>query len=385
MGSKLIQSFDGGVLKGKVVFLQNGPGLGPITYNNFRLASELKAKGWSVSLLGTLVKPDVFNCAPKGVLVSSLNAVSNISIFFKLVKYLRSKKPDVLFVSGPALHVIAGLAKVVSGYPTVLVNRVHSHTSSMFEDRGRLNRELLAKLMRFSNRWADFRLATSKGAAEDWANILGVDSKSIGVMYNPVLGPDFESRFEEGVNHPWLDDDSSEVIITVARLAPEKELHVLIRAFSMLWNSRKSIKLLIIGGGPLKAQLEREVEELGVEGYVDFVGKVDNPFPYMRRSDLFVLSSRYEGFANVVAEALACGCKVVSTNAPSGPSEILRDGEYGRLVPVGDVSGLSNAMNEALNDCEDKDRLMDRGKRFHVEVILGDIDYIFHNRLNHDG
>lgn len=372
-------------MAGKVVFLQNGPGLGPITYNNFRLASELGARGWSVSLLGTLVKPDVYDRAPQSVQVSSLNAISNVAIFFKLVKYLKDYKPNILFVSGPALHVVAGLAKAVAGVPVILVNRVHSHTSSMFEDRGRLNRELLIRLMRVANRWTDFRLATSKGAAEDWADILGVDRKSVGVMYNPVLGSDFESRFEENVNHPWFDDVGSEVVITVARLAPEKELHVLIRAFSMLKESRRGTKLLIVGDGPLKMQLERQVDDLGIEKSVCFVGKVDNPFPYMRRSDLFVLSSRYEGFANVIAEALACGCKVVSTNAPSGPSEILRDGAYGHLVPVGDANRLSTAMSEALDSCEDKGRLMDRGRRFHVDVILGDIDHVFQSFLNHEG
>jgi glycosyltransferase involved in cell wall biosynthesis len=144
---------------------------------------------------------------------------------------------------------------------------------------------------------------------------------------------------------------------------------MLLEAFALL-RARRSAKLIILGEGPERAQLEGRVLELGIEGDVDLPGFLQNPYAIMRHAALFVMSSRYEGLPTVLIEAMACGCPVVSTNCPSGPSEILDQGQFGPLVPVGDVEALANAMMETLDDPLPPDVLKSRASIFHIDNVL---------------
>jgi glycosyltransferase involved in cell wall biosynthesis len=129
----------------------------------------------------------------------------------------------------------------------------------------------------------------------------------------------------------------------------------LLKAYSKLPN-RENYRLIIVGDGPLALPLKVVAQELGISEQVDFVGYDSNPYRYMSRADLFILSSKWEGLANVLIEAMACGCSVVSTDCPYGPREILEDGKYGVLVPVEGAQELTNAIYDSVN-----------GKRAHVD------------------
>jgi glycosyltransferase involved in cell wall biosynthesis len=360
----------------KIVFLQDGPGIGPITNNNFRFGKVLVSHGIQVELLGTNVSQDVYEAAPDGVTVKNLFAPGFSKVIFPLIKYLKENQPDVMLVSGPALHVLACLAKRITGHPKNLVLRIHAHTTSLFSDRPWWNRNLLLFLMRATHRWSDYKVSASQGAATDWANLLGVEDSSVRVMHNPAIGDDTLSRSRESANHPWIEQSNLKIIITVARLSYEKSLDVLIKAFAML-QDRENLRLIILGDGPLREELCVLARELGVSDLVDFHGWVENPYAFMSRSDVFVLTSWYEGFANVIAEALACGCPVVSTDAPSGPSEILADGCYGHLVPVGDINAVALAIEKSLSTPYDREALKKRGNHYHAKRIIFDAKYIF--------
>lgn len=363
----------------KIVFFQIGPGIGPITNNNFRFARSLLPKGFIVDLLGTDVDKKVYEASPDGMLVSSLGAKKFIKAFKPLLRYLRKEKPNVLLASGPTTHVMACIAKRVTGYPDILVLRIHAHTTSLLSDRSWLNRKILLMLMRLTHQWADFKVSASRGAADDWAYNLGVAPDNIRVMYNPAIGEDVLEKSKQEISHPWFLDDSIPVIVTVARLAPEKSLDVLLKAFSIV-KSKRPVRLVILGEGPLREILSDLAEKLGISGSVDFYGWVNNPYAFLSRANLFVLTSWYEGFANVIAEALACGCPVVSTDAPSGPSEILEGGKYGRLVPVGDVDAVANAIELSLLNPSDPKELKERGMRFHVDKVISEADDFFNLR-----
>lgn len=356
----------------KIVFFQHDLGIGPITTNNFRLGRWLLERGSEVELLGTTVHDAVYRYAPKGMSVRSLEAASLQRILIALVGYLAKTKPDIMIASGPNLHVLSCCAKKLTGYPRLLLLQIHSHTSSMFEDRSRLNRAVLVGLMRATHKWANIKISPSRGAADDWADLLGIKKGDISVLYNPAISDEEIEKSKKPVNHGWIGDQTVPVIVSVARLAPEKCLDKLLQALAIVANQRK-VRLIILGEGPLRSDLETLASQLGLGQVVDFHGWVENPFSFMAKANLFVLSSRFEGFANAVAESLACGCPVVSTDAPSGPSEILSGGKYGRLVPVGDVHRLAEGILAGLDQQVDHSELHKRGMRFHVNRIGEDM------------
>jgi glycosyltransferase involved in cell wall biosynthesis len=157
------------------------------------------------------------------------------------------------------------------------------------------------------------------------------------------------------------------VIVATGRLAPQKNFPLLLQAFALLRRQRPA-RLLILGEGRLRPQLEALIAELGLGEDVALPGFVTNPYAAFARASLFVLSSDYEGLGNVLIEAMACGCPVVSTNCPSGPAEILEGGRLGELVPVKDAAALSAAMLRALDTPRaSADALRRRGAYFSQE------------------
>jgi glycosyltransferase involved in cell wall biosynthesis len=152
----------------------------------------------------------------------------------------------------------------------------------------------------------------------------------------------------EPLEHPWFRPGEPAVILALGRLVPQKDFGMLIRAFAQVRRARAA-RLLILGEGPERDGLAAAIAENGLQDDVQLPGWTVNPYPYMARSRLFVLSSRWEGLPTVLIEALFCGVEVVSTDCPSGPREILDGGRYGALVPVGDVDALAEAMERALS------------------------------------
>jgi glycosyltransferase involved in cell wall biosynthesis len=202
----------------------------------------------------------------------------------------------------------------------------------------------------------------------------GLHSKDIRVIYNPVVTPEVLKKAKEPVAHPWFAQGEPPVLLGVGRLVKQKDFATLVRAFALV-RQRRPARLMILGDvdkrEPLiKPQLEALVRELGLEGEVMLPGFVDNPHAYMAKAAVFVLSSIYEGFGNVVAEALAAGTPVVSTDCESGPAEILDNGKYGRLVLVGDAEALADAILATLNEPTDPEVLQERSRVFSIEKVI---------------
>ena len=194
---------------------------------------------------------------------------------------------------------------------------------------------------------ADRLVCVSAGVADDMAGILRRDASGFCVLPNPVITPEHDARALEAVDHPWFAEGQPPVVLGVGRLSRIKNFPLLVRAFARV-RRECECRLVILGEGKHRSRLLALAAKLGVAGDLDLPGFVDNPVAYMSRAALFVLSSRWEGFGNVLVEALACGTPAVSTDCPSGPAEILSDGVYGPLVPVDDDVGLSRAMLETL-------------------------------------
>ena len=212
-------------------------------------------------------------------------------------------------------------------------------------------------------------VGVSRGVSDSVAVTTGIPAKSITTIYNPVVMPDVRTRAEEQTNHPWLSDGAPPVILAVGRMSKQKDYPTLIRAFALL-AGRRPCRLVILGQGEQRAELEQLAASLGVADRVSFAGWVENPFAFMSRASLFVLSSIYEGLPTVLLEAMACGCPCVSTDCPAGPSEILEDGRLGPLVPVGDEGALADAMERVLERPPDAHALRERAEDFSGEMSV---------------
>jgi glycosyltransferase involved in cell wall biosynthesis len=219
-------------------------------------------------------------------------------------------------------------------------------------------------------------VAVSEGVADDLAVRATLLRRRISVIYNPVVFPGFYDRMLEPVNHPWLAADAPPFLLAVGRLVEQKDFATLIAAFAIVVRS-KNLRLIILGEGPLHDDLMARAESHGVADRVSFAGFQANPLPFMRKAAVLVMSSAYEGFGNVLVEALACGTPVVSTDCPYGPKEILESGRFGRLVPVGDKEAMAEAIIATLEHPLPKEILQARGHEFTVERSADDYLKLF--------
>jgi glycosyltransferase involved in cell wall biosynthesis len=189
------------------------------------------------------------------------------------------------------------------------------------------------------------------------------------VTYNPVTTDDLPRLAAEPLDHPWVAPGAPPIVLGAGKLKPQKAFDVLLRAFSHM-RARRPARLVILGEGPERSRLEALARKLGVAGDVALPGFAANPFAWMSRCGVFALSSAWEGLPGVLIQALACGCPVVSTDCPSGPSEILEPGGLGRLVAVGDTEALAAAIEEALTEPPSTaEARRDRAREFSVERI----------------
>src|SRR5690625_55191 len=184
-------------------------------------------------------------------------------------------------------------------------------------------------------RHLDAVVTASEGVSTDTRTVTGLPPERIHVIDNPVVTPDLEELAAQPLDHPWFGDNDVPVILASGRLTKQKDFPTLLRAFARVRQNRPA-RLIVLGEGKLRTELEALAVKLGIASDVDLAGFASNPYPYVKQSDLFVLSSRWEGLGMALIEALALGIPAVSADCPSGPREILADGRYGALVPVGD-------------------------------------------------
>jgi glycosyltransferase involved in cell wall biosynthesis len=286
-----------------------------------------------------------------------------------LNRYMRKARPGLLISALHATDPFALLGKALFRWPG---SKVHISVQNAPSASAGGSSELLARLwpgvLRHLSRFAASLNAISDGVARDVEAITGKPEGSIAVIHNPVDIPRATAMAAEPPNHPWLRDKTVPVLLAVGRLTMQKDFPTLLRAHARLRVTR-DVRLVILGEGEDRASLEALVRELGTADSVAMPGFDTNPFAAMAAADVFVLSSRWEGFANVVAEALASGAKVVSTDCPSGPAEILENGRYGTLVPIQNVEALAAAMGAAIDADVDRDALRARAADFALEGI----------------
>jgi len=280
------------------------------------------------------------------VFVIDLNKKRTLSAIPALARYLRVKRPVVLMARMNYVNVAASVSWILSCRPCRLVvseaNVIRPLSGSFLK---KTRSYLFRKAMQFAYRQADCIVANSVATAETLAFFNIAEISSIETIYNPALGV----RPERHIGSPFLFNGCSAgqtLICAIGRLSKQKGFDCLLNAVAKLEN--KSVDLVILGEGPLRAELEAQAEDLGIRERVHMPGFVQNPINVLEKSSLFVLSSRWEGFGNVIVEALSTGVPVVATDCPGAPRELLLDGKLGHLVPPDDPDALAAEITEAL-------------------------------------
>jgi glycosyltransferase involved in cell wall biosynthesis len=340
-------------------------GQGGVERMVLNLLEELARRGLRIDLLPIRkeIHPDDL---PSAINVVPLGASHALTSIVPLIAYLRRKRPAVMLVAKDRAARAALWARAFSRATTRIVVRLGTNLAASLEGRSTLRRWTRYLPMRVSYGMADRVIAVSEGVAEDTAAITGLPRSRIAVVRNPVVTPRLAAMAKETVDHPWLRAGEVPVILGAGRLTRQKDFPTLLRAFARA-RREQPCRLIVLGEGPDRAEIERLVRELGLDDDVSLPGYTGNPYAYMARAGLFVLSSRWEGSPNVLTEALAVGTPVVSTDCPSGPREILREGRLGPLVPVGDEEAIARAILDTLSHPPDAATLREAVGEFTVE------------------
>ena len=296
---------------------------------------------------------------PYGALVSSEVRIINfnkgriLASLPSLVHYLNKDNPYVILSAMTHTNIVALLAAKIARAKTKVVVSQRNAMNQANHRFSQLRRPFMNFLIKVCYPWSHAITTVSNGVSNDLIKLLPKEKDKIFTIYNPVLTPDIYEKMEEVVDHPWINswEKDTKIILAAGRLNVQKDFETLIRSVALV-RKQVNVKLIILGKGELQFELEKLIQSLGLINAVDLYGFVDNPFKFMKKADLFVLSSKWEGLPGVLIQAMACGTPVISTDCPHGPSEILEHGKWGSLVPIGDIQTMTNAIVKALQKNE---------------------------------
>jgi glycosyltransferase involved in cell wall biosynthesis len=328
------------------------------------LAKGMADQGLKTELVVFRKKGAFSEAVPIQVSVIDLRSDTNLLATFRLaMHYYKSRPRVVLSALANADQAVALIAPLLRLRSFIAVHSTMSRQYANIADASILARK---NRVRKLYRRVTGLIGCGKAVAVDADEFLQLPKGTVVPIYNPVVYPELLVQAEEAVNHPWY-SSGVPVIISVGRLAGVKDFENLITAFNIV---RQVIdcRLIILGEGEERADLENLIYSLDLEELVQLEGFCANPYAYISKSSLFVLSSRYEGLPSALIESLACGTPAVSTDCPSGPQEILEGGRYGRLVPIEDSEALALAIIDAL-----KNPLVppvESWKRFQADIVV---------------
>lgn len=341
---------------------------GGIGRNILNLATSWLGMGLSVDLVLDEHGGPYVAQLPAGVTVFESGDSHPITKVPWLAQYIRRREPQAILTPVPRHTVWALRARRFSGpKPAVVANVHNNYEMTLAAVRARKRRTRIALLRRHYSR-CDRIIPVSEGAALAFARLTGIARERLTPIPNPVVTPDLIRLAASDTDHPWLQGDGPPVIISVGRLEPQKNVQLLLEAFDRL-RAARPCRLIIVGGGSELQRLQSQARLLCAADDVDLVGYQDNPYRFLRRASVFALPSRWEGFGNVLVEALALGVPVVACDCPSGPAEILDGGRLGPLVPVDDSAALAAGIARCLDDPVSSSVLIDAAGRYSADEI----------------
>jgi len=330
----------------KISVIAGRYGLSGVPLAQLRFARALSARGHEVDYMIGHVN--------EGNKIPELNDV-NVHVFHKLrvssmliplVHYFKRERPDIVFTAGDHLNAIVTLAVLISGSKTKISASSRVTPFDTYSDIVFSKRWILKQLTRVLMPKIDALTCVSKDMVGQYQQVF--NNPPHVCVYNIIHDSLSEKRMMEPLEDEFILSSEEPIIIAAGMLEPWKGFKDLILAMSELLKSKKA-RLIILGEGSMRVELENLIEKLELTSVVQLAGHVENPLKYFKQADVFVLSSYAEGLPNVLVEAMMCGCTPVSTDCPTGPSEVLQDGKYGYLVPVQDSVAMAKAIEKALD------------------------------------
>ncbi len=331
------------------------------------LIPELCARGFLVDQLKVRRHGPNLEFSHPNYRIIDLGTSHTYTAVFAIARYLKQYTPCVMLSDKDRVNRTALAARWLSGTKTNLVFSSGTTISIDLSHRGAVERGIQRWSMRNLYPKAQRVIVTCKGVADDMSDYTGLARDKIYVVESPVIPDSLLTTSPAAPAHPWLQEKTTAVILGVGELSDRKDFTTLIRAFAQL-QCEPAPRLIILGKGKRKDALLALCDELGVSERVDFPGHVPDPYAFMAHANVFAFTSRWEGLGFVLIEALAMGCPVVSTDTPSGPSEILQDGKYGPLVPVGDVDALTKELQKVIVNPPEKSWLQQAAQPYTVSA-----------------
>lgn len=333
------------------------------------LAKGMKEREMDVDLIVAKMHGPYKDSVPEGVNLIDLECTRMLKSIKGLINYLNTMSPHVLLTTLESASIIGILAKIFSKNDTNVWVRVPNHLSLHAKNAKRRRDKLRPFFARNLYKYADGIISISEGVAKDISSITKIMDSKLNVIYNPVVSAQLVEESKEIKEHKWLDCNDNPVILAVGRLTKQKNFELLIKSFKEV-REKVDARLIILGEGEERKQLEALISKLNLVDFVDLPGFDNNPYVYMKKADVFVLSSSWEGFGNVLVESMALGTPVVSTDCPSGPREILNNGEYGFLVDLSDPKGLSNKIITIIEENPfSEEEMIKRANEFSIKKV----------------
>lgn len=323
--------------------------LGGLERVQANLAPALAQTGLEVWMVAGQFLAEAKNMLPKGIATLEIAPKGKRAFIPGLLKQLHRHRPDVVMTTSNDVACLMLAFRALFFPQMKIICTQHLSISAPWRSARRMQRVkhwLLIGLMRKLWPKADAIIAVSSALAEDMRATLKLRT-TIQTIHNPIVLPDFGNRMQQVIRWPWP-DQAIPTLVFAGRLAKVKRLDLLLDAFSQVAQALP-VRLLIVGDGPERSHVSGLIEQYALTAMCHLAGHQDNPLPWIRAADILVLPSDYEGFGNVLVEAMACGTQVIATDCPHGPAEILKHGQYGQLVPVGDADALAQAMERALS------------------------------------
>ena len=359
------------------IFLPNLDG-GGAQKATARLANALVKKNVRVTLLASRGGGVVSGMLDAGIRIVAFNSSRVLFSVPGVVRFLNQNRPDILLSIQTNANLSAIISRLFSYRKTRLIVSERSSYTTRVKGRDGVKARLMVQLVPLLYRFADLVTSVSAGVADDLQGY--IRNREIVPLYNPVVDNGLLAQTKKEVDEPWLRSHGRPVILAVGRLGPEKDYPTLLKALKLM-REKAHARLIILGEGRERANLEKMIASLGLEGAVKMPGFAENPYAYMSRADVFVLSSVREGLPNVLIEAMACRVPVVSTDCPYGPREILEGGRFGKLVPVGEPRALADAIMDVLRHTPDTDIAYRRALDFSVDHCADEYLRVFRDLL----
>lgn len=312
-----------------------------------RFATALANRGHQVSLLVGYVDPEFQFPDVPGVRVIVWHRKKVRSMLVPLTHFLWKENPDIVFSAEDHLNAVVLLAAILSGSKAKVSASSRVTPFDTYSDKPFSKRLLLKYFMRSVMWRADALTCVSEDMVDQYRQVF--DSPPHVSIYNIVDDRDSRLRMKQELDHEWFLEKQCPVLVAAGRLAPWKGFVDLIRAMKLVADERQ-VRLVILGDGPQRSELDSLIQQLNLTGSICLAGYVNNPLKYYAHADVFILSSLVEGLPNVLVEAMMCGCTAVSTDCPTGPREVLQDGKFGYLVPVHDPEAMAAAIQKALDN-----------------------------------